>query len=196
MKRSRNSVRPRASTALPSRSNSMMSSAVTSAGASERDIRKRLGLAGWRALTWPKPSRTPKSARTRLPVTMSSIKAASAPGIELTDVWAWTTACPNSAVSAITRANLIGQMQTRCPLMTHYPILITLPPSRTDRRLERQCGIPGKVNPGVLRHFGDEGIDQRLALGLGVDGGEMRVRHHRTHQPPGLAGVDEVVDDQ
>ena len=29
----------------------MMSSAVTSAGASERDIRKRLGLAGWRALS-------------------------------------------------------------------------------------------------------------------------------------------------
>ena len=24
----------------------------------------------------------------------------------------------------------------------------------------------------------------------------MRVRHHRAHQSPGLAGVDEVVDDQ
>ena len=35
-----------------------------------------------------------------------------------------------------------------------------------------------------------------LALRLGVDGGEMRVRHHRAHQPAGLAGVDEVVDDQ
>src|SRR5215217_5762235 len=33
-------------------------------------------------------------------------------------------------------------------------------PSRTDRRLERERGIPGKVNPGILRHFGDEGIDQ------------------------------------
>ena len=37
-------------------------------------------------------------------------------------------------------------------------------PSRPDRRLERQRGIPGKMDPGVLRHFGDEGIDQRLAL--------------------------------
>ena len=52
------------------------------------------------------------------------------------------------------------------------------------------------MDPGVLRHFGNEGIDQRLALRLGVDGREMRVGHHRTHQPPGLAGVDEIVDDQ
>src|SRR6516164_5727528 len=42
MKRSRKTLRPRASTALPSSSNSMMSSAVTRAGASERDIRKML----------------------------------------------------------------------------------------------------------------------------------------------------------
>ena len=39
MNRSRNMVRPRASTGLDSRSSSMMSSAVTSAGASERDTR-------------------------------------------------------------------------------------------------------------------------------------------------------------
>src|SRR4051812_42092539 len=62
-----------------------------------------------------------------------------------------------------------------------------------DRRLERQRGIPRKKDPGVLRHLGDEGIDQRPAFGLGVDGGEMRVRHHLAHQPPGLAGVDEII---
>src|SRR4029079_18451628 len=49
MKRSRNSARPLASMALPSRSNSMTSPDVTSAGASDRDIRKRFGLVGWRA---------------------------------------------------------------------------------------------------------------------------------------------------
>ena len=43
------------------------------------------------------------------------------------------------------------------------------------RRLERQPGVPRKENPGVLRHFGDEGVDQRLAHRLGVDRGEMRV---------------------
>src|SRR6202140_3246432 len=65
-----------------------------------------------------------------------------------------------------------------------------------ERRLERERGIPGKEDPGVLRHFGDEGIDQRPSLRLGVDGCEMRVRHHVAHQPPGLAGVDEIIDDQ
>ena len=56
--------------------------------------------------------------------------------------------------------------------------------------------VPGKIDPGVLRHFGDERVDQRPALRLGVDG--------RRNAPPassrapagGLAGVDEVVDDQ
>jgi len=32
---------------------------VVSAGASERDISKLVGLVGWRMLTWPKPSSTP-----------------------------------------------------------------------------------------------------------------------------------------
>src|SRR3954462_3244773 len=67
MNRSKKTARPRASIALPSRSNSMMSSGVTSAGASERDIRKRFGSLGWRRVTCPKPSSTPRSARMRLP---------------------------------------------------------------------------------------------------------------------------------
>src|SRR5579863_6436376 len=65
-----------------------------------------------------------------------------------------------------------------------------------DRRLERQRGVPWEEYPGVLRDLGDEGIDQRPALRLGIDRGEMRLRHHVAHQPPGLAGVDEIVDDQ
>ena len=67
--------------------------------------------------------------------------------------------------------------------------------SRTipDRRLERQRSIPRKEDPGVLRHFGNERIDKRPALRLGVDGGKMRVGHHVAHQTSGLAGVDEIV---
>ena len=52
------------------------------------------------------------------------------------------------------------------------------------------------MDPGVLRHFRNVGIDQRTPLWLGVDGGEMGVRQQRAHQPAGLAGVDEIVDDQ
>src|SRR5712691_20829 len=45
-----------------------------------------------------------------------------------------------------------------------------------DRRLERERGIPGKEDPGVLRHFGDEGVDQRTPHRLGVHRCEMRIR--------------------
>src|SRR3984957_2576016 len=103
MKRSRNSVRPLASTALPSRSNSMMSSAVTSAGASERDIRKWSGFLGSRALTWPKPSSTPNSARMRLPITMSSIGAASL--LDGGAAGVWVCACGNTDRPAQTANN-------------------------------------------------------------------------------------------
>src|SRR5262249_37664055 len=52
------------------------------------------------------------------------------------------------------------------------------------------------VDPRILRHFGDKCIDHRPPLRLGIDGGKMRLRHHLTHQRAGLAGVDEVVDDE
>ena len=45
-----------------------------------------------------------------------------------------------------------------------------------DRRLEGQPHIPREVDPGVLRHLGDEGVDQRPAHRLGIDGREMRLR--------------------
>jgi hypothetical protein len=38
-----------------------------------------------------------------------------------------------------------------------------------------QRHVPGEEDPGVLADLGDEGVDHRLALGLGVDGGEMRL---------------------
>ncbi len=65
-----------------------------------------------------------------------------------------------------------------------------------DRRLERQAGVPGEEDPGVLRHLGDVAVDQRAAHRLGVDGREMRRRHQIAHHAGGLAGVDEIVDDQ
>jgi hypothetical protein len=50
-----------------------------------------------------------------------------------------------------------------------------------------QRHIPGKEDPGVLADPGDEGVDHRLALGLGVDGGEMRLGVKRAHNLQRLA---------
>src|SRR3974390_3268815 len=69
-------------------------------------------------------------------------------------------------------------------------------PSCPDRRLEGQRGVPWKMDPGVLRYFGDEGTALRPPLWLGVDSREMGVGQHLTHQRAGLARVDEVIDDQ
>ena len=54
----------------------------------------------------------------------------------------------------------------------------------------------GKKDPGVLGHFGDEGVDQRPAHGLRIDRGEMGVGQEVAHHLRRLAGIDEVVDDQ
>src|SRR5260370_8679023 len=112
MKRSRNRDRPRGSTALPSRSNSMMSSAVTSAGASERDIRKWLGFLGSRALTWPKPSRTPNSARMRLPITISSIGVASLPDGAAAEVWACACGKTNKPAQTVNNIRHVAAIAT------------------------------------------------------------------------------------
>src|SRR6266567_1133963 len=74
MKRSRYTARSRASSALPSISNSMMSPAPTNPGAILRDNRKRCGVRSLRTLTWPKPSTTPWSNRIRLATTSSSTR--------------------------------------------------------------------------------------------------------------------------
>src|SRR6185437_15721879 len=64
-----------------------------------------------------------------------------------------------------------------------------------DWRLEGEPGIPGKINPGVLRDFRDERVDKGATHRLGIDRGEMRIRQQVAHDARGLAGVDEVVDD-
>src|SRR5258705_1241732 len=65
-----------------------------------------------------------------------------------------------------------------------------------DRRLKRERGIPGKEDPGVLRHFGDESVDQRPSHRFCIHRGAMRIHDHVAHQPPGLAAVAKLVDDQ
>src|SRR5579862_7872718 len=55
----------------------MMSLSSMQSGARARDRRKRPGLSGWRALTWPKESTTPSRARMRLAVTSSSLSRSS-----------------------------------------------------------------------------------------------------------------------
>src|SRR5882757_8605073 len=74
--------------------------------------------------------------------------------------------------------------------------LLRLRRAVADWRLKRQRGIPGEEDPGVLRYLGDVGVDQRPALRLGIDRGEMRIGEQLAHQLAGLAGIDEVVDDQ
>ncbi len=65
-----------------------------------------------------------------------------------------------------------------------------------ERGDELRLGIPGEENPGILRDFGDERVHHRLAGGLGVDGGEMRLWQEVADHLGGGAGIDEVVDDQ
>src|SRR6516225_4120231 len=66
----------------------------------------------------------------------------------------------------------------------------------TDWRLKREPGVPREVDPGILRHLGDEGIDERTPHRLGVDGGEMRSRQQSPHHLPGPARVNEIVYNQ
>ena len=65
-----------------------------------------------------------------------------------------------------------------------------------DRLLVGEAHIPGKIDPCVLGNFGDEGVDQRAALRLGVDGGEMRLGQHFPHDLGGVSGIDQVIHDQ
>src|SRR5579862_2425848 len=65
-----------------------------------------------------------------------------------------------------------------------------------DRRREGGRGVPGKIDPGVLRDFGDEGVDQRPAHRLGIDRGEVRGGENIAHNARGFSGVDQVVDDE
>ncbi len=56
-----------------------------------------------------------------------------------------------------------------------------------DRRHVGDVEVPREENPGVLADFGDEGVDHLAALGLGIDGGEMRARQHVAHGAGGGA---------
>ena len=60
---------------------------------------------------------------------------------------------------------------------------------------ELELEVPGEVDPGVLAHLGDEGVDHRLSVRLDVDGREVGVRVHVPERGDGLPGVREVVHD-
>src|ERR1700704_5547316 len=75
-------------------------------------------------------------------------------------------------------------------------VLELSPFTAADRRLEGKSRVPGEIDPGVLRHFGDIGVDHRPAHRLCIDGREMRLRQELAYDLGGLAGVDEIIDDQ
>src|SRR5258708_18862777 len=171
MKRSRKTERPRGSTALPSRSNAMMSSAVTSAGASERDIKKWLGLLGSRALTWPKPSSTPNSARTRLPITISSVTAASLAEGGAAGVWACDCGKTNRAAKIANNTRQLAVMVASPRAMNslsiyflehdlsenRYPLFRIMLSSRRQHRkgLARMTQIELGLTGGFIGERGD-----------------------------------------
>src|SRR5262249_11223023 len=108
---------------------------------------------------------------------------------------------PVLRISAVVAGSSLSQTMTRVvggswppckPLMQDR----TLPHFGPDRRLEGKAGVPWEEYPGVLGYFGDEGIDQRAPHRLGVDRGKMRIWQQVAYHTRGLAGVDQVVDDE
>src|SRR5262249_29163320 len=78
--------------------------------------------------------------------------------------------------------------RTRRPGPLHFVVL--------DRRLEGKPRIPGEIDPGILRHFGDERVDHGPPHGLGIDGGEMRLGEDGPHHLGGPAERDQIIHDQ
>lgn len=56
--------------------------------------------------------------------------------------------------------------------------------------------VPGEMDPLVLLKFFHAGIDDGATGGLGVEGGEVSLREELADDAGGLAGVDEVVDEE
>src|ERR1043166_9326332 len=63
------------------------------------------------------------------------------------------------------RARVQDQFGARRAPVSRRP----LSPADAYRRLVRQRRVPGEMDPRVLRHLGDEGVDQGPPQGLGVD---------------------------
>jgi len=59
-----------------------------------------------------------------------------------------------------------------------------------------QCQIPREVNPRILTHLGDKSLNQRTALGLGVDSGKMRCGIQLSNRIERFAAVYQIVDNQ
>src|SRR5262245_32435357 len=94
----------------------------------------------------------------------------------------------STPASAITAAFMMQRPPTCCRTLARRTRAVA------DRLGIFQVEVPGKIDPRVLRHLGYEGMAHRRACRFGVDGGEMRVGQHLAHDPGGLAGVGQVVD--
>src|SRR5262249_6114092 len=99
-----------------------------------------------------------------------------------------TASIANPPLAAMSRPDDRDPSRTRRAAPLHF----TVP----NRRLEGEPGVPGKIDPGVLRYLGDERVDHGSAHGLGVDGREMRLGQHLAYHLCGFAGIDEIIDDQ
>jgi hypothetical protein len=63
-----------------------------------------------------------------------------------------------------------------------------------DRGDALQVEVPREIYPGVLRQLGDESVDHRHALRLGVDRREVGIGEQVAHDLGVLAGVGQVAD--
>ncbi len=55
-------------------------------------------------------------------------------------------------------------------------------------------GIPGEEYPDFLLDVVDVGVNQLLAFGFGIDGGEVGVRQDIACRLHGRSGIDQIVD--
>ena len=110
---------------------------------------------------------------------MSSIKAASAPGTGLTEVAVWARTAANTEQRRKRHDQSEPCRPNANPLSAHDPLshLDHTPPSRTDRRLEREPQGPTGMRIQVSC---DTSVMKVSTSGrpirLGVDGGEVRLR--------------------
>src|SRR5450631_2514529 len=99
------------------------------------------------------------------------------------------TGCPR-----VWPAAAIGTPRGKAKLRPYRNVLALS--RRGDRRLKTEAKIPGEIDPGVLRHLGDEGIDERTAERLCIDRRDMRLGQYRANEFDRRARIGEIIDDE
>src|SRR5262245_32304073 len=84
---------------------------------------------------------------------------------------------------------------TSCQHCASSKVFLSVAPL-ADRRLERQARIPGKIDPGVLRHFCDERVDKRAPHRLRIDGRKVSIRQKIANDTRGISSIDKIIDYQ